>query len=155
MTNGEIIRPNTFNLDDMQQSCVDVLSDAKDLLDELGVHLDRHRNGKQPEVGLAKRCRLQGQRIGAVVDADAGAALGVVQAAGDVGHGGAGQRLVRSSSGRSSNSSSQTSAVAALAWRRVAKHAEMQAKGRDEYYEDYTLFAGTPTRLHRFSRTAP
>lgn len=42
--------------------------------------------------------------------------------------------------------------AAALAWRRVARHAEMQAKGRDEYYEDYTLFAGTPTRLHRFAR---
>lgn len=28
MTNGEIIRPSTFSLDDMQQSCVDVLSDA-------------------------------------------------------------------------------------------------------------------------------
>ena len=43
--------------------------------------------------------------------------------------------------------------AAALAWRRVAKHAEMQAKGREEYYEDYTLLAGTPNRVHRFSRT--
>lgn len=43
--------------------------------------------------------------------------------------------------------------AAALAWRRVAEHAEMQAKGREEYYEDYTLFAGTPNRVHRFSRT--
>lgn len=43
--------------------------------------------------------------------------------------------------------------AAALAWRRVAKHAEMQAKGRETYYEDYTLFAGTPTRTHRFART--
>lgn len=43
--------------------------------------------------------------------------------------------------------------AAALAWRRVAEHAEMQAKGRETYYEDYTLFAGTPNRVHRFSRT--
>ncbi len=43
--------------------------------------------------------------------------------------------------------------AAALAWRRVASHAKMQAKGREAYYEDYTLLAGTPTRLHRFSRT--
>jgi heme-degrading monooxygenase HmoA len=41
---------------------------------------------------------------------------------------------------------------AALAWRRVAHHAEMQGKGRAEYYESYTLFAGTPTRVHRFDR---
>ena len=44
--------------------------------------------------------------------------------------------------------------AAALAWRRVAEHAEMQAKGRSDYYEDYTLFAGTPNRVHRFSRTS-
>ena len=43
--------------------------------------------------------------------------------------------------------------AAALAWRRAAKHAEMQAKGREEYYEDYTLLAGTPNRVRRFSRT--
>lgn len=43
--------------------------------------------------------------------------------------------------------------AAALAWRRVAEHAEMQRRGREEYYEDYTLFAGTPNRVHRFSRT--
>ena len=42
--------------------------------------------------------------------------------------------------------------AAALAWRRVAHHAEMQGKGRAEYYESYTLFAGTPTRVHRFNR---
>ena len=44
--------------------------------------------------------------------------------------------------------------AAALAWRRVASHAEMQGKGRSEYYENYTLFAGTPTRVHRFDRQA-
>lgn len=43
--------------------------------------------------------------------------------------------------------------AAALAWRRVAEHAEMQARGREAYYEDYTLLAGTPNRVHRFSRT--
>ncbi|EGD60071.1 hypothetical protein Y88_1945 [Novosphingobium nitrogenifigens DSM 19370] len=40
--------------------------------------------------------------------------------------------------------------AAALAWRRVAEHAEVQAKGRRDYYESYTLFAGTPGRVHRF-----
>lgn len=39
---------------------------------------------------------------------------------------------------------------AALGWRRVAAHAAVQAKGREAYYESYTLFAGTPTRIHRF-----
>lgn len=41
---------------------------------------------------------------------------------------------------------------AALGWRRQAAHAEVQRRGRTEYYENYTLFAGTPTRLHRFER---
>lgn len=44
--------------------------------------------------------------------------------------------------------------AAALAWRRVAEHAEMQGKGRTDYYESYTLFAGTPTRVHHFDRQA-
>ncbi|MDF8333210.1 antibiotic biosynthesis monooxygenase [Novosphingobium sp. HBC54] len=48
-----------------------------------------------------------------------------------------------------------TDEAAALAWRKVAEHAAMQAKGRSDYYEDYTLFAGTPNRVHRFSRKAP
>ena len=42
--------------------------------------------------------------------------------------------------------------AAALAWRKVAEHAEIQSKGRAEYYESYTLFAGTPTRVHHFNR---
>lgn len=42
---------------------------------------------------------------------------------------------------------------AARAWRRHAHHAEVQARGREAYYENYTLFAGTPSRVHRFSRT--
>lgn len=43
---------------------------------------------------------------------------------------------------------------AARAWRRVADHAEMQAKGRTDYYASYTLFAGVPTRIHRFVHDA-
>ena len=41
---------------------------------------------------------------------------------------------------------------AARAWRRNADHAEVQARGREAYYADYTLLAGTPSRIHRFSR---
>lgn len=40
--------------------------------------------------------------------------------------------------------------AAALEWRKVAEHAAVQAKGRAQYYESYTLFAGSPTRIHRF-----
>lgn len=40
---------------------------------------------------------------------------------------------------------------AARAWRRNAEHTEMQARGRKVYYQDYTLLAGTPSRVHRFS----
>jgi len=43
--------------------------------------------------------------------------------------------------------------AAALAWRKVAEHAAVQGKGRADYYQDYTLFAGEPSRVHRFSRT--
>lgn len=41
--------------------------------------------------------------------------------------------------------------AAALAWRRVAEHAEVQGRGRAEYYADYTLFACSDPRIHRFS----
>lgn len=41
---------------------------------------------------------------------------------------------------------------AALAWRRVAEHAEVQGRGRAEYYESYTLYAATPARVHHFNR---
>ena len=41
---------------------------------------------------------------------------------------------------------------AALAWRRVAEHSAAQSRGRSEYYEDYTLFACSHPRVHRFSR---
>ena len=43
--------------------------------------------------------------------------------------------------------------AAALAWRWQAAHAEVQARGRAEYYESYTLFAGAPSRVHRFPET--
>lgn len=42
------------------------------------------------------------------------------------------------------------SEAAALGWRRQAEHATVQGRGRADYYESYTLFAGTPTRVHRF-----
>ena len=41
---------------------------------------------------------------------------------------------------------------AALAWRRVAEHSAAQSRGRSDYYEDYTLFACSHPRVHRFSR---
>jgi heme-degrading monooxygenase HmoA len=41
---------------------------------------------------------------------------------------------------------------AALAWRRVAEHSTAQSRGRSDYYEDYTLFACSHPRVHRFSR---
>ena len=44
------------------------------------------------------------------------------------------------------------SEAAALDWRRQAEHAEVQGRGRAQYYESYTLFAGTPSRIHYFRR---
>ena len=44
--------------------------------------------------------------------------------------------------------------AAARAWGRVEEHRGVQAKGRAEYYADYTLFAGTPDRVHRFPAKA-
>lgn len=41
---------------------------------------------------------------------------------------------------------------AALAWRRVDSHAQVQGRGRDAYYQSYTLFAGSPTRVRHFNR---
>lgn len=43
---------------------------------------------------------------------------------------------------------------AARAWRRHAHHAEVQARGREHYYEEYTLLAGEPTRVQHFKREA-
>ena len=42
--------------------------------------------------------------------------------------------------------------AAALAWRKVAEHAAVQGRGRNEYYQEYTLFACADPRIHRFSR---
>lgn len=39
---------------------------------------------------------------------------------------------------------------AALAWRRKAEHLAVQRKGRERYYESYTLFACDSPRIHGF-----
>ena len=36
------------------------------------------------------------------------------------------------------------------AWGRREQHAGMQKLGRKQYYADYMLFAGSPSRVHRF-----
>jgi hypothetical protein len=61
-------------------------------------------------------------------------------------------QFTRSSTSRSTSLSAPRPGdeAAALAWRRVASHAQVQGKGRTEYYESYTLFAGTPSRVHHF-----
>ncbi|MCW1383301.1 antibiotic biosynthesis monooxygenase [Novosphingobium sp. KCTC 2891] len=43
--------------------------------------------------------------------------------------------------------------AAALGWRRQADHAAVQARGRADYYESYTLLAGEPARIHHFDRS--
>lgn len=45
-----------------------------------------------------------------------------------------------------------TDEAAARGWRQVAEHAAMQCRGREQYYESYTLFAGTPSRVHHFPK---
>ena len=42
--------------------------------------------------------------------------------------------------------------AAALAWRKVAEHRTAQQRGRTAYYQEYTLFACTDPRIHRFER---
>ena len=42
--------------------------------------------------------------------------------------------------------------ASARAWRRVAEHAEVQGRGRAEYYESYTVFACDNPRTHHFTR---
>ncbi|GAA4045402.1 antibiotic biosynthesis monooxygenase family protein [Parerythrobacter jejuensis] len=42
------------------------------------------------------------------------------------------------------------SEAAALAWRRHHDHAQVQARGRSDYYSEYTLFACDDPRIHRF-----
>lgn len=44
------------------------------------------------------------------------------------------------------------SEAAALAWRRNTAHMLVQARGCDEYYESYTLFACDEPRVHHFTR---
>ena len=46
------------------------------------------------------------------------------------------------------------SAEAALAWRRNPDHAAVQARGRTEYYQDYTIFTADTPRRHHFDRDA-
>lgn len=43
-------------------------------------------------------------------------------------------------------------AASALGWRRVAEHAEVQGRGRADYYENYTLFACDTPRISEFRR---
>lgn len=40
---------------------------------------------------------------------------------------------------------------AALAWRKVAEHAEAQADGREKWYADYTMYAAENPRTHTFT----
>ena len=40
--------------------------------------------------------------------------------------------------------------ASARAWGRFEEHAHIQTKGREHYYTDYTMFAGAPSRVHRF-----
>ncbi len=42
------------------------------------------------------------------------------------------------------------SEAAARRWGRDAEHAAVQGRGRAEWYAEYTLLAGTPSRVHRF-----
>ncbi len=45
-----------------------------------------------------------------------------------------------------------TDESAAHAWGRVEEHSGVQARGRAEYYADYTLFACAEPRVRRFAR---
>jgi heme-degrading monooxygenase HmoA len=42
--------------------------------------------------------------------------------------------------------------ASARAWGRIAEHRQVQARGRAEYYDEYTLFACAEPRVHRFTR---
>ena len=42
------------------------------------------------------------------------------------------------------------SEAAALDWRRNVEHAQVQAKGRTDYYASYTLFGCDSPRIHSF-----
>ena len=45
-------------------------------------------------------------------------------------------------------------AAAARAWGSQPDHALVQAKGRSEYYQDYTLYTSDQPRTHQFKRPA-
>ena len=45
--------------------------------------------------------------------------------------------------------------AAARAWGDHPEHAAVQARGRAEYYADYTLFACSSPRVHSFDRSKP
>lgn len=45
-------------------------------------------------------------------------------------------------------------AEAARRWGRHPDHAGVQARGRAEYYQDYTLYTCDAPRTHRFERTS-
>lgn len=45
-----------------------------------------------------------------------------------------------------------TDEAAARLWGRAEEHRAVQARARTRYYADYTLFAGAPTRIHRFAQ---
>ena len=45
-----------------------------------------------------------------------------------------------------------TSAEAAQAWGRHPDHAQVQGRGREAYYESYTLFTADNPRMHLFER---
>ena len=45
--------------------------------------------------------------------------------------------------------------ASARAWGRQAEHAAVQGRGRDAYYQDYTLFACAEPRIHQFTRSEP
>ena len=42
--------------------------------------------------------------------------------------------------------------ASARAWGRLAEHVVVQGKGREDYYQDYTLFACDDPRIHHFER---
>ncbi|MEZ5681387.1 MAG: antibiotic biosynthesis monooxygenase [Erythrobacter sp.] len=43
--------------------------------------------------------------------------------------------------------------ASARGWGRIAEHREVQRKGRNEYYAEYTLFACAQPRVHHFPNT--
>lgn len=48
-----------------------------------------------------------------------------------------------------------TDEASARAWGGVEDHAGVQGRGRADYYAEYTMFACTTSRIHRFVRPDP